>query len=45
MTRDGLVLAPDTIAAIGAAQARRTRWRTIALWVIAGLLAWLALGR
>jgi ubiquinone biosynthesis protein len=41
MTRDGLVLAPETVDAIGAAEARRTRWTTIALWVIAGLLAWL----
>jgi ubiquinone biosynthesis protein len=45
MTRDGLVLAPETIAAIGAAEARGTRWRTIALWVIAALLAWIALVR
>ena len=37
-TRDGLVLAPQTIAAIGAAEARRSRWTSIALWVIAALL-------
>jgi len=41
ITRDGLVLAPETVAAIGAAEARRGRWTTIALWVIAALLAWL----
>ncbi len=35
MTRDGLVLAPETVAAIGAAEAKRTRWQTAALWVIA----------
>jgi ubiquinone biosynthesis protein len=35
MTRDGLVLAPETIAAIGKAEAKRTRWQTAALWVIA----------
>ncbi|MGH6738271.1 MAG: AarF/UbiB family protein, partial [Bradyrhizobium sp.] len=41
ITRDGLVLAPETIAAIGAAEARQGRWTRIALWVIAALLAWL----
>ena len=41
ITRDGLVLAPDTIASIGRAEARRNRWMTIALWVIAGLLAYI----
>src|SRR5206468_13082590 len=38
-TRDGLVLAPETVAAIGQAEARRNRWTAIALWVIAALLA------
>ena len=38
-TRDGLVLAPETVAAIGEAEARRSRWTTTALWVIAVLLA------
>jgi ubiquinone biosynthesis protein len=38
-TRDGLVLAPETVAAIGEAEARRSRWTTVALWVIAVLLA------
>jgi ubiquinone biosynthesis protein len=38
-TRDGLVLAPQTVAAIGEAEARRSRWTATALWVIAGLLA------
>jgi len=41
ITRDGLVLAPETVAAIGAAEARRGRWTAIALWLIAALLAWL----
>jgi ubiquinone biosynthesis protein len=41
ITRDGLVLAPETVAAIGAEEARRTRWRTMALWAIALLLLWL----
>ena len=35
MTRDGLVLSPETVAAMGAAEGRKTRWRTVALWVIA----------
>jgi len=38
-TRDGVVLAPETVAAIGQAGARRNRWTAIALWVIAALLA------
>jgi ubiquinone biosynthesis protein len=38
-TRDGLVLAPQTVAAIGEAESRRNRWTSIALWVIAVLLA------
>jgi len=42
-TRDGLVLSPDTVQAIGAAEARRNRWTAVALWVIAGLLAWLVI--
>jgi ubiquinone biosynthesis protein len=41
ITRDGLLLAPETVAAIGAAEARRNRWIAIALWTIAALLAWL----
>ncbi|QLH69310.1 2-polyprenylphenol 6-hydroxylase [Rhodopseudomonas palustris] len=35
MTKDGLVLAPETIAAIGRTERGRTRGRTVALWVIA----------
>jgi len=38
-TRDGIVLAPQTVAAIGLAEARRSRWTAAALWVIAALLA------
>ena len=38
-TRDGLVLAPETVAAIGQNEARRNRWTAAALWVIAALLA------
>jgi ubiquinone biosynthesis protein len=40
MTRNGLVLAPETVADIGRAEAHRNRWSTVALWVIAALLAW-----
>jgi ubiquinone biosynthesis protein len=39
ITRDGLVLAPETVAAIG--QAQRNRFLAPALWLIAALLAWL----
>ena len=42
MTRDGLMLSPQTVKAIGAAEARRNRWSTAALWAIAALLAWIA---
>jgi ubiquinone biosynthesis protein len=38
ITRDGLVLAPETVAAIGRAEARRNRWTAAALWTIALLL-------
>ncbi len=34
-TRNGLILAPETIEAIGRAEARRNRWSAVALWVIA----------
>jgi ubiquinone biosynthesis protein len=42
ITRDGLVLAPETVQAIGRAEQRRNRWTTVALWTIAALLAWIA---
>jgi len=42
ITRDGLVLSPDTVEAIGRAEARRNRWTVVALWVIAALLVWIA---
>jgi ubiquinone biosynthesis protein len=44
-TRDGVVLSSETVAALGAAQARRMRWQMVALWVIAALLAWAILLR
>jgi ubiquinone biosynthesis protein len=40
ITRDGLVLAPETVAAIGRAEARRNRWTAAALWAIVALLGW-----
>jgi ubiquinone biosynthesis protein len=39
-TRDGLALAPETVEAIGRAEGRGNRWGTVALWLIAALLAW-----
>ena len=42
ITRDGLVLSPETVAAIGKAEARRNRWTAAALWIIAALLAYIA---
>src|SRR5216110_965596 len=41
ITRNGRVLAPETVADIGRAEARRNRWMTVALWLIALLLVWL----
>jgi ubiquinone biosynthesis protein len=41
ITRNGLVLSPETVSAIGKAEAQRNRWTAVALWVIAVLLAWL----
>jgi ubiquinone biosynthesis protein len=45
ITRDGLVLAPETVAAIGRAEARRNRWTAAALWTIAALLGLLVVMR
>ena len=35
MTREGVTLSPETIAAMGRSEGRKSRWRTIALWIIA----------
>ena len=43
MQINGLVLAPETVAAIGKAEARRNRWTAAALWAIALLLGAIAL--
>ena len=45
MTRDGLVLSPQTIAELDKTEARRGRWMVAALWIIAALLLWFALRR
>ena len=42
-TRDGLRLSPETVAAIGEAEARRNRRMTVGIWAIAALLAWIVL--
>jgi ubiquinone biosynthesis protein len=42
MTRDGLVLSPQTISEIGKSERRRGHWTAVALWVIAALLAVIA---
>jgi ubiquinone biosynthesis protein len=39
-TRGGLALAPETVAALTGGDERRRWWGTVALWVIAALLAW-----
>ncbi|HET7847967.1 MAG TPA: 2-polyprenylphenol 6-hydroxylase [Pseudolabrys sp.] len=41
-TRDGIVLAPETVAAIGAAEARRNRWLTAGVWIGVIVLIWIA---
>jgi ubiquinone biosynthesis protein len=45
ITRDGLVLSPQTIAELDKTEARRSRWTVVALWVIAALLLWILLRR
>jgi ubiquinone biosynthesis protein len=35
MTREGVTLSPVTIAALGRSEGKKSRWRTIALWIIA----------
>jgi ubiquinone biosynthesis protein len=45
ITRDGLLLSPQTIAELDKAEARRSRWIMVALWVIAALLLWILVRR
>ena len=35
MVREGVTLSPETIAAFGRAEAKKDRWRTVAVWIIA----------
>jgi len=35
MTREGITLSPETIAAMGRTEGRKSRWRALALWIIA----------
>jgi ubiquinone biosynthesis protein len=42
MTRDGLLLSPQTIAEFDEAERSRFRWTLAALWAIAALLLWIA---
>jgi ubiquinone biosynthesis protein len=35
LTREGVTLSPETIAAMGRSEGRKNRWRTVALWIIA----------
>ena len=43
ITRDGLVLSPDTVEAIGRAEQRRNRWTAVGVWMIVIVLIWLAI--
>jgi ubiquinone biosynthesis protein len=43
ITRNGLVLSPETVAAMTREHDRLDRWKIAALWVIAALLAWLVI--
>jgi ubiquinone biosynthesis protein len=42
ITRNGLVLSPETVAAIGRAQGRRNRWLAIGVWSISIVLILIA---
>ena len=35
LTREGVHMSPETIAALGRSEGRKNRWRTVALWIIA----------
>jgi ubiquinone biosynthesis protein len=45
VTNEGVVLAPETVAALGKADRVTSRWNTAALWIIAALLAFLLLAQ
>jgi ubiquinone biosynthesis protein len=42
LTRNGHVLAPESVDAIARAQAENQRWKTAGLWMIALMLFWIA---
>ena len=41
ITRDGLVLSPETVEAIGRAEQRRNHWTAAGVWMIVIILIWL----
>jgi ubiquinone biosynthesis protein len=43
LTRNGFVLAPETVEAIGRAEAHGTRWRTAGIWALVALFAWIVI--
>jgi ubiquinone biosynthesis protein len=43
ITRDGLVLSPETVEAIGHAEQRRNRWTAVGVWMIVIVLIWLVI--
>jgi ubiquinone biosynthesis protein len=43
LTRDGFVLSPETVAAIGRAEAYGTRWRTVGIWALVALFGWIVI--
>jgi ubiquinone biosynthesis protein len=43
ITRDGLVLSPETVEAIGRAEQRRNRWTAVGVWMIVIVLIWLVI--
>ncbi len=42
ITRDGLVLSPQSVEAIGRAEARHGRWTAAGIWMAALMLGWIA---
>jgi ubiquinone biosynthesis protein len=43
LTRNGFVLSPETIEAIGRAEAHGTRWRTAGIWALVALFGWIVI--
>ena len=42
ITRDGLVLSPQSVDSIGRAEARHGRWTAAGIWMAALMLGWIA---